>query len=153
MNQLMIYLKIKCKLKVIIIIALICYSCSTTKNNSSLYFETVILNIKDYKSSYYLQALNKRNSDTICIVSLKENIYHMYNKRKSFKSDKLIKEIKIGDTIFFELESVILKTGGTMQELGVYLMVENDTLWSGPKYISNKFYHSKNSIGLNVKEK
>jgi hypothetical protein len=111
----------------------------------------IILSIKDYNYANYLQTVDIYTSDTIYIISPKDTFYRKYNIPRPVMHKK-VKKMKPNDTINFELSKVKFQAN-TMQQLGVHIIIENDTLWSGAEIIDNKFYQSLNSIGLLVNDK
>ena len=138
------------KLSASMLLLAILGSCSTARNDRGFHSKNIILQVKEYKSSYLLQTLNYSTTDTVSIVSLKQKSGAKHSRNNTIKVKESPK-IKVGDTVDFILDGKLMYTAaGKMQQLGLFLIVENDTLWSGPRLIPNKFYISRSTVGLST---
>jgi hypothetical protein len=109
-----------------------------------------IVSIKDYNYVSYLTTVDLVSHDTTYVLSLKEHYYQKYYDLQKPKLNKDTLSITENDTVNFLLSEAWF-SAGTMEQLGVRIIVGNDTLWKGPKPVVNKFFYSDNSIGLKVK--
>jgi hypothetical protein len=127
-------------------------NCSSVKESlDKRISNNIILSIRDYNYAYYLQTVNTYTLDTIYVISLKDTFYRKYDIPQPIMYKKA-KKMKPNDTVNLELSKVKFQANA-MQQLGVHIIIENDTLWSGAEIIDNKFYQSLNSVGLLVNDK
>ena len=114
----------------------------TTSNEKEL----KVINIAEFEYVFELRTIEKETSDTLFVLSSKNNFYNKYNlnKPKSNSTEQLI----LNNTYRFEVLPIKPQVS-TMQQLGAYIIVENDTLWKGANYKeAPKFYSSQNTVGL-----
>lgn len=126
--------------KLIVYLALIFVSCSTTKhvkkNCQSL--NCYVIDIEEYQHFILLKTLRER--DTIRIISFKKS----YNKKIIFNK---LEEIKLDKYYNFCLTQKKANVS-TMEQLGAFIVVENDTIWTASTYKDIPlFFISHNTIG------
>ena len=121
-------------------------SCSST---NKIKMERTISNyhvveMKEYHYAFMFKVLDKEN-DTILIISLKENYYDKYGYKKPTFNH--FQEIKMNETYDFYLTRRNPNVS-TMEQLGAFIIVENDTLWRSPTYRDiPPTFMSHNTIG------
>jgi hypothetical protein len=131
----------------IVILLLIGCSSSNFTNKKPKLLISKIIDIKEYEYVFGLKGINQKN-DTVLILSYKDRFREKYNQKK-IKYDKLQKIVKNGSYNFKVLN--IKPQVSTMQQLGAFIIVENDTLCMQADY--NKIptiYVAQNTIGLNI---
>lgn len=102
-----------------------------------------IIEIKEYQYAFRFKAL--KENDTILIISLKENYYTEYGYKKPILND--LEEIKINEKYDFYLTQK-KPTVSTMEQLGAFIIIENDTLWKSKTYKEVPLsFISHNTIG------
>lgn len=111
--------------------------------------ELKVISISEFEYVYQLKTIQKERNDTLFILSSKNNLYDKYNLIKP-KSNKVEQKIKINNTYNFQILPIKPQVS-TMEQLGVYIIVENDTLSKGGNYKGiPKYYSSQNTVGLNI---
>lgn len=102
-----------------------------------------IIEIKEYGNTFRLKALNKEK-DTVLIISLKEVYYENSYKKPVLEN---LQEIQLDKEYnFYVTQKKPLVS--TMEQLGAFIVVENDTLWSSRTYKDIPLsFISHNTIG------
>jgi hypothetical protein len=128
---------------------LILLSCSTLKNvgyeklqeqEEIRIVNVTILEITEFKNSFLLTGYDRTSDTEILIVSLKH--LTSYDSKSQQKLS-----IKIGNSYEFKLKYPRRIGVYQMQELGVYLQIENEVVWTGRDKNDVPFI-SQNSQGL-----
>lgn len=103
-----------------------------------------IIGIKEYQNTFRFKALNKEK-DTILIISLKESYYNKNNYKKPVLEN--LQEIQLDkEYSFYVTQKKPLVS--TMEQLGAFMVIENDTLWSSSTYKDVPLsFISHNTIG------
>lgn len=118
--------------KIRYLIFMIFISCNSNiaikKNDNFLKCE--IIEIKEYTCSFRFKALNNKK-DTILIVSLKKDYFSKFQNKK-YNSNQL-EEIRLNNKYNFHLIQ-IKPSVSTMEQLGSFIVVENDTLFKAHVY-------------------
>jgi hypothetical protein len=110
-----------------------------------------IIGIQEFNSVFVLKSINESTLDTTYILSAKRDYLKKQKLTEPFK-DGEGESITTNKTYSFELSSVRYRTSN-MENLGVYIVFDNDTIWRGANYNERKYFLSKNSIDLYIKEK
>ncbi len=118
-------------MKKLIFFTFILASCSsiTKKNTDYSILKCNIIEIDEYQYAFRFMALKEK--DTILIVSPKENYYDKYGYKKP--NLKHLKEIKVNKKYVFHLVEK-KSTVSTMEQMGAFIVIENDTLWKSKNY-------------------
>jgi hypothetical protein len=123
-----------------------CLSINNPKKGLSIE-NCYILGIKEYQYAFRLIAL--KENDTILIVSLKDEYYTKHGYQKSRLNN--LEEIKVNKKYDFYLvkrKPVV----STMEQMGAFIIVENDTLWKSKTYKEiPASFTSYNTIGNLIK--
>lgn len=138
---------------VYVIFSLLILSCGTSKKAVDTYVNSKnkIIGIQEFNSAFVLKSINESTLDTTYILSAKRDYLKKQKLTESFKDGE--GEAIITNEIYsFELLSMRLRASN-METLGVYLVFDNDTIWSGANYNERKYFLSKKSIDLYIKEK
>lgn len=132
-------------------IGLICLICGcgvqTKMKQSGNNIQSKVLSVKEYSYVYEIKGLDLNSNDTIFILSYKENYF---DKHHSSTPINLEKANKIELNKDYTFKSVRIKPQVShMQQLGAYIIVENDTLYkSRDSFTIPPYYASFNSLGM-----
>lgn len=129
----------------ICIIFIIFMGCVSTKNKISYNtFHYKVVGIQEYQYAFAFKVLNDRK-DTLLVISLKDNYYDKYNHKKP--KLKLVGKITIDKSYDFIL-SEKKPTVSTMEQLGAFIIIENDTVCKAKSYKELPLiFISHNTIG------
>lgn len=106
-----------------------------------------ILEIDDFEYTYRFKGLNIETHDTVFVLSFKQKIYDKYKFTKPKDLNGTV-DIKSKKNYIFKLIKMKTKVS-TMQQLGQFIIIENDTLWKGSSGIKPpKYYTAQNAVGL-----
>lgn len=134
-----------------LLLVLFLLSCGTTSKVKSESQTHKVLEIFEYDNLYGLKTINENTNKENFIVSLKESYFKERNL--SIPILKKTLDIKKGRSYDFDLQSIKPRVGQS-QNLGAYIIVENDTLLREENYKDLPLsYTSKNTIGLSIGEK
>lgn len=132
-------------------LVLILLGCSTTKNTNIDYQlqNLKVIDIKEYEYGYLIETIHEQNRDTAFVISRKEKLYDKYNLKTPTNKGK-VELLELEKAYHFKVSKVKTRVS-TMQQLGQFIILENDTLWSGSdKSIVPKHYVALNTVGLNL---
>ncbi|MEO5776314.1 MAG: hypothetical protein ABIQ27_05380 [Flavobacterium sp.] len=133
-------------------VILIIVSCGTSKQPDEKYLtsKNKVLNIKEFNSVFLLKSISQSGSDTTYILSAKKDILKKAKLPYSFSNDA--HELIVDGVYNFQLSPVRFRSS-SMENLGVYLVFDNDTLYKGANSNGRKYFLSHNSIGLLIENK
>lgn len=131
------------------------FGCSTrqiSKANSSNSLNE-ILSIEEHTYAYYIKAMNQNTQQQINIISYKDIYFDKYQEKRPFLPSETtgVKNIIKGSNNLFKLTEMRFNVN-SMEQLGAYIIIENDTIWQGKSTVRNRFYKSENSVGLKISE-
>lgn len=119
--------------------------CISTKEN--IHYSTLncrVIHIQEYQQAFGFKVLDNKK-DTLLVISFKNSYYDKNNYKKP--KLKLLKEIKIDQSYDFIL-STKKPTVSTMEQLGAFIIIENDTICRGKSYKTLlSTFISHNTIG------
>ncbi len=111
----------------------------TTIKKTGNFTDIKIVGINKTKNYYILKGLKEGNSDTLFIVSYKEE--------GDLEKESMKTIIEIGSIYNFTLGNVRTRVS-SMQQLGQFIIVGKDTLWKGgPEENPPLYYQAQNTIG------
>ena len=130
------------------------FSCSTQQVSKELSLNSVnkILSIEEYDYAYYIKAFNQDTKKQLNIISYKQVYFDKYKIQKPINnSQDGLKTISKNNSYNFNLTEMRFNVSN-MEQLGAYVIIENDTIWKGKPTVENRFYESKNSLGLIIRQ-
>jgi hypothetical protein len=132
---------------------MILFGCSTSKKSNQVFpiGENKIIDIREYNSVFVLKTINESTLDTSFILSPKRNFFRKQKLKEPF-NDNAGKSIIMDKSYYFKVSTVRFRANA-MENLGLYIVFDNDTIWRGQKAPTRKYYLSKNSIGLFIHER
>jgi len=139
---------------VTIICATIFFGCSTQRATKETSFDSInrILSIEEYEYCYYIKGTNQETQNLVNIISYKKTYFDKYNLQTPFSSSQAgLKTIIKDNNYTFNLTEMRFNVSD-MEQLGASVIIENDTIWKGKPTLENRFYKSKNSIGLTISQ-
>lgn len=127
------------------------FGCNSSKNlQNENTVNLKVVGIKEYEYAYGLKTIGN-DKDTLLVISFKDEFYNKYSLKKPDIQGS-VQEIKINNLYDFKL-SLIKPQVSNMEQLGAFIIIENDTLCKGRNYKEiPKTYSAQNTINLLLSE-